>query len=137
MFQKREKKKILVNIDNNTSENEDENNDSQKKEENALREQNDNKELNQKRINKLKSIFYKKDRKIIIFKKNNLQKWNLRAKIISLGPKKKLRSRSKKKGDSKKKDSKKGKKVTNIIKKKINGENVSEDERDKEDEKEE
>lgn len=42
------------------------------------------KELKKKRIEILKSIFYKKDRHIILIEKKTFEKWNLRAKIFSL-----------------------------------------------------
>jgi hypothetical protein len=40
--------------------------------------------LLQKRVAALKNIFYKTDRQYIIIKKNVLEKWNLRAKLLSL-----------------------------------------------------
>jgi len=41
-------------------------------------------ELNLKRISALKIIFFKKDRHITIIKKQTIEKWNLRAKLMSL-----------------------------------------------------
>ena len=41
-------------------------------------------ELDLKRISALKIIFFKKDRNITIIKKKTIEKWNLRAKIMSL-----------------------------------------------------
>ena len=40
--------------------------------------------MKKKRIEILKSIFYKKDRHIILIEKKTFEKWNLRAKIFSL-----------------------------------------------------
>ena len=37
-----------------------------------------------KKIRKIRIIFYKKERQIIIIKKKTIEKWNLRAKILSL-----------------------------------------------------
>ena len=120
------------------------------KEEVDLKSKKELEELNKKKLSKLQTIFYKKDRKIIIIKKNILQRWNLIAKLISLGPKKKLRGRSKKRGDSKKrsdsqKDDKKEEekpkkikpKIPNIqnLNKKSENDKNSEDEKEKEDEK--
>ena len=126
-------------------------NEEEKEEKEAdLKSQKELEELNKKKLSKLQTIFYKKDRKIIIIKKNILQRWNLIAKLISLGPKKKLRGRSKKRGDSKKRsDSKKEDKkeeekpkkikpkIPNIqnLKNKSENDKNSEDEKDKEDEK--
>ena len=92
----------------------------------------------QNRQRKLETLFLKKDRKMIILKKNIMQRWNLTAKVISLGPIKKIRGRSKKRGDSKKRGvSKKGKSKDKIKKKnKEENEINSGDEKDKEDEKE-
>ena len=107
------------------------------KEEQELKEKQEREEFIKKRNKKLESIIFKKDRKFIIIKKNILQRWNLTAKLISLGPKKKLRGRSKR-GDSKRGDSKK-KAVTkkskneqkNIKIKKDGNDDNSEDEKDK------
>jgi hypothetical protein len=41
-------------------------------------------ELEQKRISSLKVIFFKKDRQITLVKRQTIEKWNLRAKIMSL-----------------------------------------------------
>ena len=41
-------------------------------------------ELDEKKIRKIRIIFYKKERQIIIIKKKTIEKWNLRAKILSL-----------------------------------------------------
>jgi len=108
------------------------------KEEQELKEKQEREELIKLRNQKLQSIIFKKDRKYIIIKKNIMQRWNLTAKLISLGPKKKLRGRSKRRGDSKRGDSKKkavAKKPENEhknlkIKKDENDDN-SEDEKDK------
>jgi len=48
-------------------------------------------ELEQKRINSLKIIFFKKDRHITLIKRKTFEKWNLRAKIMSLDSIKKNR----------------------------------------------
>ena len=108
------------------------------KEEQELKEKQEREELIKIRNKKLQSIIFKKDRKYIIIKKNILQRWNLTAKLISLGPKKKLRGRSKRRGDSKRGDSKK-KAVTkkpeneqkNLKIKKDDNDDNSEDEKDK------
>jgi len=124
---------------------EEDNNDNQEKslaqkmkEEQELKEKQEREELIKIRNKKLQSIIFKKDRKYIIIKKNILQRWNLTAKLISLGPKKKLRGRSKRRGDSKRGDSKK-KAVTkkpeneqkNLKIKKDDNDDNSEDEKDK------
>ena len=108
------------------------------KEEQELKEKQEREELIKTRNKKLQSIIFKKDRKFIIIKKNILQRWNLTAKLISLGPKKKLRGRSKRRGDSKRGDSKKkavAKKPENEQKnlkiKKDEDNDNSEDEKDK------
>ena len=46
-------------------------------------------ELEQKKLKSLKIIFYKKDRQITLIKRQTIEKWNLRAKIISLDSMKK------------------------------------------------
>jgi hypothetical protein len=116
------------NSDDNCSQN---NNDEKQNEENEIKRKedevklkNEREEFIKKRQQKLAAIFFKKDRKNIIKKKNIMERWNLTAKLISLGPKKKLRGRSKKRGDSKKgktgveektKKPKKSKKNLNLI----------------------
>ena len=112
-------------------------------EEEQLKIQKEREELNQKKMSKLQAIFFKKDRILVKAKKNIMQRWNLIAKIISLGPKKKIRGKSKKRGESKKgkKDQKPKKPLPIIpkIEKKNNNQEEdkkSEDENDKEDEKE-
>ena len=40
--------------------------------------------LKQQRISALQNIFYKTDRQYTIIKKKTIEKWNLRAKILSL-----------------------------------------------------
>ena len=72
-------------------------------EENKVKERKEKEKLMRKRISILQTLLFKKDRKIIIIKKNILEKWNLKAKLISLGPKKKLIGKSTRKGDSKRK----------------------------------
>ena len=110
----------------------------EKEKEEELKLQKEREEMIQNRKQKLETLFFKKDRKMIILKKNIMQRWNLTAKLISLGPMKKIRGRSKKRGDSKKRGvSKKGKSKDKIKKKNKEGENEnkSEDEKDKDDEK--
>lgn len=51
-------------------------------------------ELEQKRISSLKVIFFKKDRQITLVKRKTIEKWNLRAKIMSLDTLKKNQKRS-------------------------------------------
>ena len=127
--------------DDNKNNNEEENEESLAKklqEEKELKEKKEKEELMNKRIKKLQTIFFKKDRKITIIKKNILQRWNLMAKVISLGPKKKLRGRSKR-GNSKKRDvSKKGKKKPDQTneKKNIKTQNPEDENNNSEDEKE-
>ena len=111
----------------------------EKDEEEELKLQKEREEMIQNRKKKLETLFFKKDRKMIIMKKNIMQRWNLTAKLIGLGQIKKVRGRSKKRGDSKKRGvSKKGKSKDKTKKKNKEGENGinSEDEKDKEDEKE-
>ena len=104
-------------------------------EEKKVKERKEKEELMLKRIRILQTLLFKKDRKIIIIKKNILEKWNLKAKLISLGPKKKLIGKSTRKGDSKRKGIiKKGKK--NEIGKSVRinrggNENNNEDEKEK------
>ena len=82
-----------------------------KKEEKEKEEQlqKEREELMQKRIEKLENIIYKKDRKAKIILKNNIEKWNIRTKLISLkeiqeNDIKKNKGKSKKKSKKKKKD---------------------------------
>lgn len=103
-------------------------------EEKMLNERKEKEELMKKRISILQTLLFKKDRKIIIIKKNVLEKWNLKAKLISLGPKKKLIGKSTRKGDSKRKGiSKKGKHESgkNIKINKEENKNNNEDEKEK------
>lgn len=51
-------------------------------------------ELEQKRISALKVIFFKKDRQITLVKRKTFEKWNLRAKIMSLDSIKKKQKNS-------------------------------------------
>ena len=104
-------------------------------EENKIKERKEKEQLMRKRISILQTLLFKKDRKIMIVKKNTLEKWNLKAKLISLGPKKKLIGKSIRKGDSKKKGIiKKGKKHESGKSVRINrggNENNNEDEKEK------
>ena len=78
------------------------------KEERERQEKKEREELKAKRIDKLKSIIFKTDRRITIYKKNIIEKWNLRTKLIGL---KEIQEKDKenKKGKSKKKSKKKKK----------------------------
>ena len=49
-----------------------------------LEKQKEKEELQKKRIEAMKSIFYKTDRQITLIKRKIIEKWNLRAKIMSL-----------------------------------------------------
>jgi len=49
-----------------------------------LEKQKEKEELEKKRIEALKSIFYKTDRQITLIKRKIIEKWNLRAKIMSI-----------------------------------------------------
>ena len=75
-----------------------------------LEAQKEKEELLQKRVAALKNIFYKTDRQYIIIKKNVLEKWNLRAKLLSLPKtdslKKSVRKKKLKKSTRKKETSK-------------------------------
>ena len=148
MTRKREKSISDNNNDNDNAKKEEEIK-KKEEEENKLKQEKEREEFIRNRQNKLQAIFYKKDRKNIIKKKNIMQRWNLTAKLISLGPKKKLRGKSKKRGVSKKaknneeENNKKVIKMKNLIPKRSEGncedekENNNEDEKnkDKEDEK--
>ena len=78
------------------------------KEERERQKKKEREELMEKRAHKLKGIIYKTDRRITIYKKNIIEKWNLRTKLIGL---KEIKEKDKesKKGKSRKK-SKKNKK---------------------------
>jgi len=79
--------------------NEEENKKEQKEEELTLldkkriEEKKKKEELDLKRISALKIIFFKKDRNITIIKKKTIEKWNLRAKLMSLESLKKGKKR--------------------------------------------
>ena len=149
---RRREKSISKNNNDNDDDNAKNEEEIKKKEEeeNKLKQEKEREELIRIRQNKLQAIFFKKDRKNIIKKKNIMQRWNLTAKVISLGPKKKLRGKSKKRGVSKKaknneeENNKKVTKMKNLIPTGREGgnsedekENNNEDEKnkDKEDEK--
>ena len=131
------------NSDNNFSQNNNDKEEKQNEEDEIKREEdeeklkNEREEFIKKRQQKLSAIFFKKDRNNIIKKKNIMERWNLTAKLISLGPKKKLRGRSKKRGDSKKgkneveektKKPKKSKKNLNLIP--MGNRDISDDEKE-------
>ena len=95
------KKKSLKDQDNlsnndNNEENQNEEEIKIKRKEEEEKQQKEREEFINNRQKKLQTIFFKKDRSNIIKQKNILQRWNLTAKLISLGPKKKLRGRSRK-----------------------------------------
>ena len=80
-------------------------------------------ELEQKRISSLKIIFFKKDRQITLVKRQTIEKWNLRAKIMSLDSIKKNQKfnmtksvRFKKKSKNTKGDKKYPKSTKSVIK---------------------
>ena len=78
----------------------------QEEKEKELQLQKEKDELMKKRVEKLKQIIYKIDRKSIIVLKNVFQKWNIRAKLMSLKEIKEndeKRKKRKSKGKSKKK----------------------------------
>ena len=82
--------------------------------------------LRQKKIEALKNIFYKTDRQYIIIKKKIFEKWNLRAKILSLSTIKNNLHKSDVKKKKKLKKSTKSKKVNkqdNVLENELKDEN--------------
>ena len=136
----KDKYKESISSNNNNEFKNEEEKKAKEKEDIELKNQKELEELNKKKLSLLQTIFYKKDRKITIIKKNILERWNLIAKLISLGPTKKLRGKSKKRGNSKKgkkNEEEKPKKLKNKLPVIKNLKNKEENDKNSEDEKDE
>ena len=75
-------KNIVVNLDNN--ENEIKEKEITLLDKKLMEKELEKQKLKQQRISALQNIFYKTDRQYTIIKKKTIEKWNLRAKILSL-----------------------------------------------------
>jgi hypothetical protein len=77
-------KNVIINIEEIQNKLAENNNEITLLDKKLMEEELEKNKLNQKKISALKNIFYKTDRQYMVIKKKTFEKWNLRAKILSL-----------------------------------------------------